>query len=331
MPRPLRFLGPALAVALTVALSGPGPAGAADFGLAARVNGAEIGRERLERYFEESLQEKGRLVAGIRSPAAFKSMKREALGELVDRELLWQEARRRKRVASQPEVDAAMAKFRAQQPDPARRRLRLESGGFTEQGYAEYVKHELSVRRLIELDLAPRARVTVAEAHAYYEANLDRFTQPAALRARHLLVKVAPDASAEQKAEARRRSEALLAEARSGVDLGDLARRHSDDETAADGGELGWFARGRMVPPFEAAAFVLEPGRISEVVETPFGYHLIQVEERRPEVRQPESEVRDAIRARLGEERTMKAVRALVVELRGRARIEILIPLERDT
>ncbi len=322
---------PALGAALALALAWPGPAGAGDFGLAARVNGGEISRERLERYFEEDLQEKGRLVAGIRSPEAFKSMKRKALDELVDRELLWQEAERRKRVVPQKEVEAAMARFRAQVPDPARRRLQLERGGFTEQGYAEYVRHELSIRRLVELDLAPKAKVTPAEVHAFYEANLDRYTQPAEVRARHVLVKVAPEASPEQRAEARRRIDAVLAEARTGVDLGALARRSSDDETASAGGELGWFPRGRMVPAFEAAAFALQPGQLSPVVETPFGFHVIEVEERRPEVREPESKVAGAIRGRLGEEKLQKLVRALVAELRATARIELLIPLEAKT
>jgi peptidyl-prolyl cis-trans isomerase C len=325
MARPLLALGVALA------LASPGQARADDFGVAARVNGAVIGTERLERYFEEKLQEKGRLVAGIRSPEAFRSMKKAALDELVDRELLWQEAERRKRVAPQKDVDAAMASFRAQLPDPARRRLQLERSGFTEQAYEEYVRHELSVRRLVDLDLAPKVKVTSAEVHAAYEANLDRYTQPAEVRARHVLVKVAPDASPEQRAEARRRIDTVLAEAKAGADFSALARRSSEDETASAGGELGWFARGRMVPAFEAAAFALKPGQLSGVVETPFGYHVIQVEERRPEVREPESRVAGAIRARLGEEKVMKAVRALVAELRATARIVILIPLEVKT
>jgi peptidyl-prolyl cis-trans isomerase C len=325
--RPFATFGAALALAL----ASSGPARADDFGVAARVNGAAIGLERLERYFEENLQEKGRLVAGIRSPAAFKTMKREALDELVDRELLWQEAERRKRVTPQKEVDAAMARFRAQVPDPARRRLQLERSGFTEQTYTEYVKHELSIRRLVDLDLAPKVKVTAAEVHASYEADLDRYTQPAEVRARHVLVKVATEASPEQKAEARRRIDAVLAEAKAGADFGALARRSSDDETASAGGELGWFPRGRMVPAFEAVAFSLKPGQLSGVVETPFGYHVIQVEESHPEVREPESKVAGAIRARLGEEKVMKAVRALVAELRATARIEILIPLEAKT
>jgi parvulin-like peptidyl-prolyl isomerase len=315
---------PVLAAALAVAA---GDARAQVPGLAARVNDATITNERLERYFEERLEERGRIVAGIRSPEAFRSMKREALDELVDRELLWQEAGRRKCVAPRREVDAAMARFREQVPGEARRRLLLERGGFTEESYGDYVRRELSIRRLVEKDVAPGVKVTSADVHAFYEANADQFTEPAAVRARHVLVKVAPDADAGRRAEARARIETVLAAARGGTDLADLARRHSEDETAAAGGDLGWFARGRMVPPFEAAAFALEPGGISDVVETTFGFHVIRIEERRPEVLHPEAEVRDAIRDRLRDRRLREAVAALVARLRATARIEILVPL----
>jgi parvulin-like peptidyl-prolyl isomerase len=324
MPRPLPAPAAALAAALALAASG---ARADEIGLAARVNGAEIGRERLERYFEAQLEEKGRLVASIRNPETFKTLKKEALDQLIDRELLWQDARSKGLVAPAKEVDAAMAIFREKIPDPVRRRNALDAAGFTEESYAEHVKGELSIRRLVEKDIAPKVKVTKADVHAFYEGHLDRFTEPAQVRARHVLVKVAPDADAERKAEARGRIDAVLAAAKGGADFADLARSHSEDETAAQGGDLGWFSRGRMVPPFEAAAFALEPGGTSDVVETQFGLHVIRVEERRPEVRHPEAEVRDAIREQLRAEGLRRAVADRVAALRGKARIEILIPL----
>lgn len=317
-----------LAALVAVGLfAGPGAASAAEFGLAARVNGAEITRERLERFFEERLEERGRHVAAIRSPDAFKSLKLEALDELVDRELLWQEARRRKHVATRAELDRAMARFRAQVPDAARRRLALERGGFTEETYAEFVRRELSIRRWIEREVVPGVRVQAAEVKAFYERNADRFTDPAQVRARHVLVKVAPGADAARRAEARERIETVLAAARGGADFAELAREFSEDSTASSGGDLGWFARGRMVPAFEAAAFALEPGGISDVVETPYGFHVVRVVGRRPESVRPLDEAREQIRAHLREERIREAVAARVAELRATARIDVLIPL----
>jgi parvulin-like peptidyl-prolyl isomerase len=221
-----------------------------------------------------------------------------------------------------------MATFREQVPDPARRRLDLEHGGFTEATYAEYVRRELSIRRLVERDVASRVRITPADVRAFYESNADRFSEPPEVRARHVLVTVAPDADAEARAEARRKIDEVLAAARGGTDLAELAQRYSDDSTAEAGGDLGWFPPGRMVPAFDQAAFSLEPGELSGVVETPFGFHVLRVEERRPGVQRPEAEVRDEIRAHLREERIREAIAARVAELRAKARIEVLIALK---
>jgi peptidyl-prolyl cis-trans isomerase C len=168
------------ALALAAGLA-PAPAARADEpGAAARVNGVEIARARLERWFEARLEEQGRLVAGIRSPEAYKAMKREALEALVDRELLWQEARRRGHVVPEAEAEAAMAVFRAEFPDAARRRLALERGGFTEEGYARYVREELSIRRYLEREVTSKVKLPVADVRAYYEAHPERFAGPPA-------------------------------------------------------------------------------------------------------------------------------------------------------
>jgi peptidyl-prolyl cis-trans isomerase C len=321
----------ALAAALAATLPGTAPR-AAEHGVAARVNGAVITRERLEQYFDVRMQESGRNVAAIRSPNAFKALKQEALDELVDRELLWQEAKRLGHVASRDEVDAAMSRFRKAYADPARRRVELERGGFTEESYAEYVRRELSIRRLVARDVAPRVRVGAAEVSAFYEENRDRlFSAPPEVRARHVLVKNAPDAAPDARAEALRRIEAVLTAARGGADLGDLARRYSEDSTAAAGGDLGWFPPGWMVPAFDAAAFSLAPGELSSVVETPFGFHVVEVQERRPAIARAEEEVRDEVRAHLRERRLGEAVAERVAKLRRSARIEVEIPLEEGT
>lgn len=102
-------------------------------------------------------------------------------------------------------------------------------------------------------------------------------------RARHILVRVAEDASEEERSAARAEAEALLARVKAGEDIAELARQHSDDEgSAARGGDVGWFPRGRMVPPFEQAVFSHEePAVHDEVVQSQFGFHVIQVVGRR--------------------------------------------------
>ena len=167
----------AAALALTLAVLPPG-ASTDPSRVAARVNGVAIGAERAERWFEDYLAEKGRSVAAIRSPAAYQNLYREALEKLVEAELLWQEAQRRKTVASQAEVDAALAEVRAGFKAPFAFERRLERSGFTEASYAEYLRRQLSIRKLVQRDVLRSLSVSDAEVHAYYRANAARFTRP---------------------------------------------------------------------------------------------------------------------------------------------------------
>jgi hypothetical protein len=101
------------------------------------------------------------------------------------------------------------------------------------------------------------------------------------VRARHILLKVPGDAAPAAREAVRRRAEQLQAQAAGGADFAALARQHSEDTSKEQGGDLGFFGRGQMVPTFEQAAFALQPGQVSKVVESPFGYHVIKVEEKK--------------------------------------------------
>jgi peptidyl-prolyl cis-trans isomerase D len=118
-----------------------------------------------------------------------------------------------------------------------------------------------------------------AELEKYYRRHLDQFDIPEQVKASHILIKVDQDADQATRDKKRAFAEELLAEAKAGKDFDELARTYSDDKASAvKGGDLGFFTRGTMVPAFEQVAFNLEPGKISELVETPFGYHIIKVE-----------------------------------------------------
>ncbi len=144
----------------------------------------------------------------------------------------------------------------------------------------------------------------VAEYYALHKE--DKFTEPEQVRARHILIKVAADAGADAKAAARKKAEELLAKVKAGADFAALAKESSEDPgSAAQGGDLGLFLRGRMTPAFEEAAFALQAGGVSDVVETPFGFHVIKVEEHRPGGVKPLEAVHDEIADSLKQERSL--------------------------
>ncbi len=138
--------------------------------------------------------------------------------------------------------------------------------------------------------------VTDQEVQDEYNWRASEFAVPEAVRARHLLLEVPEDATPEQEKAVRERIEKIREQILGGADFAELARKLSDDPGTRDkGGDLGFFERGRMVPAFEAAAFALEPGQVSEPVKTRFGYHLIQVEQHRPASQKSLDEVRDQL------------------------------------
>jgi len=128
------------------------------------------------------------------------------------------------------------------------------------------------------------------------------------------------DAAAKNKARAQ--IDDVLKQAKGGADFAKLAQQHSQDGSAAQGGDLGFFPRGQMVPPFDEAAFALKPGEVSEVVETTFGLHLITVTDRKPGTpvafEKCVEEVRDAFAEDFRTE--------LVGKLRKQAQVQVTVP-----
>lgn len=138
----------------------------------------------------------------------------------------------------------------------------------------------------------PSAEAIDKHIRTIYKAEPERFTIPAEVHARHILITGTDDA-------ARSKAEKILADLRAGADFEQLAREHSADPgSAAKGGDLGFFPKGKMVSAFEKAAFALKKtGELSPVVQTPFGFHIIRLEGRKPATVKPFDEVKDELRA----------------------------------
>ena len=160
-------------------------------------------------------------------------------------------------------------------------------------------------------DFAALVTPSDAAVQAYYDAHRDdRFTAPEEIRARHILIKLPPDADEAQRAAARKKAQDVLDKVKKGADFAKLAQQVSEDAgSASKGGDLGLFSRGKMVPAFDTAAFALEPGAVSDIVETPFGFHVIKVEEKLPGGPKPLEAVRQEIVQTLTDEQGLELAR----------------------
>ncbi|TSE28427.1 Peptidyl-prolyl cis-trans isomerase D [Tepidimonas thermarum] len=155
---------------------------------------------------------------------------------------------------------------------------------------------------VLDLDaLAAHLKPSEDELRAYYQQNVADTARAEQRRAAHILLQVAPDAPADQKARVRAQAEQILAEVRRDpARFAELARQHSQDPgSAARGGDLDWFGRGAMVKPFEDAVFALQKGQISDIVESEFGLHIIQLLDVRRPPAEPFEQARPRIEAEL--------------------------------
>ncbi|RMF72574.1 MAG: hypothetical protein D6738_10900 [Acidobacteria bacterium] len=169
--------------------------------------------------------------------------------------------------------------------------------------------------------VAERIEISDDEIARYYEENKALFTRPEERRARQVLIRVLPDAPASEVEAARERARRIAERIRAGEDFAAIARAESDDEISApNGGDLGFFPRGRMVPQFDEVVFSLEPGIVSDPFRTDYGFHVVRVEEIREEGLAPLDEVRQQIRDQLRFQRLRDETRALAEQLATLAR-----------
>jgi peptidyl-prolyl cis-trans isomerase C len=284
------------------------------------VNGTEIHKqELLDRVAMIESKSRG----GIETSSL--TFYRGVLDDLVGAELLYQSSIAKGLVASSGDVDQQMSMLRSRMPDPAAFEQALAAEGLTEEGLRHQMERDMSIQKLIEQSLAPRVEVTEDEKRRFYDDNNEQMRQPDRLRVSHILKRVEPGAPPERRAAARTAIEALLEKAQSGADFAALARENSDDPgSAAAGGEMV-IARGQTVPPFEEAAFALEPGELSPVVETQFGFHIIKLSERMAGELVPYEQVKPRIEGYLKQQALSGEVEREVESLRTSASVEIFI------
>jgi len=171
-------------------------------------------------------------------------------------------------------------------------------------------RDELILDRYLQEELK-NIKVTDKEAQEYYQNHKEEFETEKQVRARHILVK--------EEAQAQK----ILKELQKGGDFSQLAKKYSIDKaTAGKGGELGFFTRKDMVKPFSDAAFSLKPGQFSPVVKTPFGYHIIQVEEVKPAEQKSFNEVKAKIKSQLLQEKRQEAFNRLVAQIEKKWKVE---------
>jgi peptidyl-prolyl cis-trans isomerase C len=298
-------------------------------GDAVRVNGEAISYQRFHGFYVEYRNSKG-VAVGARGDQLdlLTRLREEAMDLLVEQALVGQAAEAAGIEVGDDEVEAEIAGLRAVFDSDEAFRLRLKDEGFDEETFPLHVRRVLAAGRYLDDIREGAAPVTDAELERFYRDNERRLTYPEEVRVRHILLTWKPLGTGDDRAAIREQMRPILERARNGEDFAALARDFSNDAaTRGQGGDTGFFHRGEMTPAFEEAAFGLAPGQVSDPVETPFGVHILRVEERRDAYLLPYDEVRERLREYLRRERAEAAIAAEIDRLRAAADVQILIPL----
>ena len=284
----------------------------------ARVNGQPVMTADVDRQVKQLELQAGRSVPPDQRDAVYRGV----IDQLVTIEVLLQETKNRNIVVTDAEAKAAsdqkLKELRAQVPDQAAFNTAMAERNMTVARLRANIRNDMLISRLLEGEMAKVPPPTDAELKDYYDKNPNEFS---GVRAAHVLIR--PDGFDEDsKKKARAKAEDIMKQARAGTDFAELVKQHSADGSAQQGGDLGFFTRERMVPQFSAAAFALQPGQISDVVETQFGFHVIKVLERK-DVKFEEATER--LRAFLSGRKREEAQAAFIKSLKDKAKIEVLV------
>jgi len=249
---------------------------------------------------------------------------RGMLDDMIAFRLLVQEVAARKVVVSDAEIDAQVAKVRTQFQTEEQFQQALAAQKVTLAKLRENSRTQLGVEKLLESEIADKIKVTPAATEEFYQKNLDKFQQAARVRASHVLISIPQNADAATKERAKAKADAVLAEIKGGKDFGAAAKESSQDPgSAANGGDLGYFQQGQMVPAFDQAVFALKPGEMSGVVETPFGFHIIKVADKQAARLIPIEEAKPQIEQYLLAQNRQTHAQAFVNALKAKAKIDI--------
>ena len=288
----------------------------------ARVNGENVTRQEFQDFLQNL-----EIRAGGPVPAEQRDqVYRRILDQIVGYTLLKQEARARNVTVSETEIEGRLGEIKKQFPsEDVFMQMLIERKMTLEQIRAD-AREDMAVGKLIEAEIAAKAALKPEQVQEFYDSNPEQFKQPERVRASHILISIPEGADAAAKAQARTKAEQVLKDVKAGQDFAALAKEHSQDPgSAVQGGDLGFFEQGQMVGPFNDAAFTMQPGATSDLVETQFGYHIIKVAEKQPARTIPLAEVRPQVEQFLQNRNREEQTEAFVKALRTKGKIEILI------
>jgi len=251
--------------------------------VAVTVNGVDITEAELQKLMRPQLEKMAQQSAQL--PPAFaqtleKQIRQHVLNQLIVGRLLDEKVKEANIVTTDEEVTKQIEQMAsAQRPPLSVEELKniVENQGYVFDDWKNEIRKQLGQQKLFRSQSSGSINVTEEDAKKYYDENPTQFEVKEQVRASHILIKPDITDPNNDPNQAKAKIEGLLKQIKDGADFAELAKANSACPSAAQGGDLNFFPRGKMAAPFEKAAFELEVGKVSDIVETQFGYHIIKV------------------------------------------------------
>ncbi|MBW2645900.1 MAG: peptidylprolyl isomerase [Deltaproteobacteria bacterium] len=285
------------------------------------VNGSVISRAEFDAEIGR-VQQRFSSMGQPLSSTRLSEIKNEILENFIGRELLYRASQENGIKADEAAVNEQLTELKKRFPSEVEFKKALGEMNLSEAMMKSQLERNVAIKEFIEKQFVQKITISDKESKAHYKSNPDLFKQPEQVQASHILIKIDPQADESQKAEARKKIEQIQKRLQKGEDFAALAKEFSQCPSNAKGGDLGYFGRGQMVPPFEKTAFALKPGTVSDIVETQFGYHLIKVTDKKVATTIPYKDVKEKLDQHLKQEKIQKEVTLYVEKLKEKAKVE---------
>ncbi len=290
----------------------------------AKVNGEIITLSTVEE--RASIAKQQLSASGTSSKFSEKEIVEKTLDGIIEEKLQLQEARKSGLEVDDASVQLALDDIMKKNniTEPQMEEM-LENEGRSMTQYKEVIRDQILVTKVVQFHMGKPANAPPKQIKKYYYKHQKDYWQPRQPFVRHILFIVDETASPEKKQLKKLKAREIVRQIRAGKDFSEMAKKYSEDVTASSGGEIGLLKKGQLVPEFEKVAFSLKSGEVSDVVESPYGYHIIKVDRVTPGKAQPLSEVKKKIEQVLQFENRQKKYQKWIGELKSQAMIQITL------
>ena len=289
------------------------------------VNDEVITQSELDTFLRPLYEQYKNEYQGEKLAAFLNEVRQKLLNQLIEDRLVFQEAGKQKIEIDETEIDTQMEDFKKRFPNETALEDALKKEGMTLTRMRDRLRRQAMIRRLQDMEVRSKIVVSPLEVESYFTGHPEEFSRQDRLKVRSITIKKSDEAREKGLMDepAKNKILELRRKVLSGDDFGALARQNSEDAQAKEGGLSDWVEQGAMIPAIDDAIFKIKPGEVSEIIETPMGYHIFRLEEKQAGKKRTLEEAREEIVGKLFREKAAERFRQWTEELKRNAYISI--------